>query len=150
MIEEKKEGGGVSECTSCFEFHGVGERSSGARGKFAVEFNVWPHAIPNMVRSGGEGRGQGMVDSGSGRSKEAGTSLKCQRHHNSRGAKERLLAVAEPAKKGSQSLDEQIKVPSMAPCTRLSRVEGAIGDPVGPPWLLTGTKDAARFARFSK
>ena len=83
-------------------------------------------------------------------SKEAGTSLKCQRHHNSRGAKERLLAVAEPAKKGSQSLDEQIKVPSTAPCTRLSRVEGAIGDPGWTSVALYGNKRRRAFRSLFK
>jgi len=53
---------------------------------------------------------------GRDRTVEAGTSLKCQRHHNSRGAKERLLAVLEPAKKparrSQEEEEEQIKIAS--------------------------------------
>lgn len=72
-----------------------------------------------MKRAGGRNAGLTV---------EAGTSLKCQRHHNSREAKERLLAGLEPAKKSQLATQEQIKfactfyrLPSLPPpCTRLS------------------------------
>lgn len=68
---------------------------------------------------------EGVGGAGSGPSKEAGTSLKCQRHHNSRGAKERLLAVLEAGKKSQPSLRERTKSPIHGPPARVSRAGGA-------------------------
>lgn len=54
---------------------------------------------------------------------EAGTSLKCQRHHNSRGAKQRLLAGLKPAKKPARpsgaNKNLHLLAPILPPCTRL-------------------------------
>lgn len=71
----------------------------------SVEFYIRP-STPNMVRAWGRGPRKGGRDS----TVEAGTSLKCQRHHNSREAKERLLAGLEPAKKSQLAIEEQIKI----------------------------------------
>lgn len=78
-------------------------RSSISRqSKFAVEFHVLEgprFRIWCARQRGGEGGGERQ---GVAVRKRQRTSLKCQRHHNSRGAKGGLLAVPEPAtKKGA-------------------------------------------------
>jgi len=102
-----------------------------------------------MAREGGGGKSErarerererGREREGRGdRTVEAGTSLKCQRHHNSRGAKERLLAVLEPAKKPArrseekEEEEEQIKItctfrPLPTLCPRVFTLEGKTKD----------------------
>lgn len=81
---------------------GVEVEASQRQSKFAVEFHVLRvhhrrFRIWCARQGGGAGWGQGVTVR-----KRQRTSLKCQRHHNSRGAKGGLLAVPEPAtKKGA-------------------------------------------------
>lgn len=109
-----------------FEFHrrkeGV-EVASQRQSKFAVEFHVLRvhhRPIPNMVCAAGR---RGRLGAGSGRTKEAENITKVSAASQFARSKRGLVSGPRAGnKKGSP--DEQIKLPSTAPCTRLSRVEG--------------------------
>lgn len=120
-------------------------RSSISRqSKFAVEFHVLEGPRFRIwcarQRGGGEGRGE----AGSGRTKEAENITKVSAASQFARSKRGLVSGPRAGnKKGGP--DEQIKLPSTAPCTRLSRVEGTHGAP-----FVQGIKGTPLFENRSR
>lgn len=91
-----------------------------------------------------ERRGGGRGEAGSGRTKEAENITKVSAASQFARSKRGLVSGPRAGnKKGGP--DEQIKLPSTAPCTRLSRVEGTHGAP-----FVQGTKGTPLFENRSR